>query len=64
MKKLKRLYSILTAVSLAFALAACAVNQPAPDPLPSWSEGATKQQIMDFVTSVTDAGGDDYIAPD
>ena len=33
------------------------------DPLPSWSDGANKQSIIDFVTRVTKEGGPDYVKP-
>lgn len=33
------------------------------DDLPSWNDGAAKQGIIDFVSSVTAAGGSDYVAP-
>jgi len=33
------------------------------DPLPSWNEGPAKQSIIDFVTSVTEEGGPDYVEP-
>ena len=35
----------------------------APDPLPSWNDGPTKQSILDFVAAVTKEGGPDYVAP-
>lgn len=44
-------------------LASCAVQQTAPDPLPSWSEGESKQQITDFVATVTNTGSSDFVAP-
>src|SRR5215510_6975038 len=31
------------------------------DPLPSWSDGASKKAIMDFVASVTTKGNKDYV---
>jgi hypothetical protein len=31
------------------------------DPLPSWNEGATKQAILDYVTSVTTEGSANFI---
>ena len=31
------------------------------DPLPSWSDGAAKQAILDFVVRVTREGGPDYV---
>ncbi len=44
-------------------LTACAARQPAPDPLPSWTDGASKQQIFDFVASVTNSDGSDFVPP-
>ncbi len=31
------------------------------DPLPSWNEGASKRAILDFVASVTDEGGSQFV---
>lgn len=31
------------------------------DPLPSWNEGESKQQILDFVARVTDPNGSDFV---
>ena len=39
------------------------VRAAAPDPLPSWNDGPTKQSILDFVAAVTKEGGPDYVAP-
>ena len=33
------------------------------DPLPSWSDGAAKQAILDFVARITREGGRDYVKP-
>ncbi|MEM7743086.1 MAG: HAD family hydrolase [Pseudomonadota bacterium] len=33
------------------------------DPLPSWNETDAKKRIIEFVTSVTDAGADTYVTP-
>ena len=33
----------------------------AQDPLPSWNEGQTKQQILDFVTDVTTASSPNFV---
>ncbi|WP_084121158.1 HAD family hydrolase [Aquiflexum balticum] len=33
----------------------------ASDPLPSWNESSTKQQIIDFVTSTTTTGSPDFV---
>ncbi len=35
----------------------------AADPLPSWNEGPSKQQIIDFVQAVTVEGSTDYVKP-
>jgi phosphoglycolate phosphatase-like HAD superfamily hydrolase len=34
------------------------------DPLPSWNEGSTKQSILDFVRTVTTAGGPNFVTPE
>ena len=33
------------------------------EPLPSWKDGAAKQQILDFVARVTDPGSPDFVPP-
>jgi hypothetical protein len=40
-----------------------AVAMAAPDPLPSWQAGDTKNSIISFVTAVTDKDGPDYVPP-
>ena len=35
----------------------------APDPLPSWNDGPTKQAIIEFVKAVTDKSSPRYVAP-
>jgi phosphoglycolate phosphatase-like HAD superfamily hydrolase len=40
-----------------------AVSAASDDPLASWSEGATKRSIVDFVARVTKAGSADYVTP-
>jgi phosphoglycolate phosphatase-like HAD superfamily hydrolase len=35
----------------------------AADPLASWNEGPAKKAILEFVAAVTDAKGNDYVAP-
>jgi len=42
-------------------LAACAANQTATDPLPSWTDGASKQRIINFVDDVTNSNGGDFV---
>ena len=34
------------------------------DPLPSWSDGASKQAILDFVAAVTEEGGEQFVPVD
>ncbi len=36
-------------------------GNPAPDPLPSWNEGASKTSIVEFVKAVTAEGGPDFV---
>ncbi|WP_336800394.1 HAD family hydrolase [Kaistia sp. MMO-174] len=38
-----------------------AASAQAPDPLPSWNDGATKTAIVDFVTRTTTTGGPDFV---
>ncbi len=35
----------------------------APDSLPSWTDGAARQTIVQFVTDVSTAGGDNFVPP-
>jgi len=51
----------MTGVFMLILLTACASTQTAPDPLPSWTNGPAKQRIVDFVHSVTDNGGSDFV---
>jgi hypothetical protein len=39
-------------------------SSSAPDPLPSWNDGATKDAIVSFVERVTNDGGTDFVAPE
>lgn len=41
-----------------------AIPAAAQNPLPSWNEGAARNAILDFVRSVTTAGGAEYVAPE
>ena len=57
--------------ALALLATACAAppatrsasSTPAPDPLPSWNEGKSRQAIVKFVTDVTTAGGPSFVPP-
>src|SRR6188474_913369 len=51
----------LTYVLLAVSLTLTSVHvAAADDPLPSWTDGAAKRAIMDFVQRVTTPGGKDF----
>jgi hypothetical protein len=40
-----------------------ASSEVAPEPLPSWNEGAVKRSITDFVRATTDPSSKSYILP-
>ncbi len=61
MNFVNRIVTKFTALSLLLLLTACANSQPVQDPLPSWTEGASKQRIMDFVHDVTTVGNADFV---
>ena len=48
-----------------FLLPGCSVNKSRvdADPLPSWNEGVSKQNILSFVAVVTDKSSPDYVPP-
>ena len=48
-------------VLLLVALVPHAAMAQAPDPLPSWNDGAVKKSITDFVARVTTPGGPDFV---
>ncbi|TDJ33986.1 MAG: haloacid dehalogenase-like hydrolase [Gammaproteobacteria bacterium] len=52
---------MLAVVALVFS--GCAVTTQSTDPLPSWTDGAVKQAITQFVVNVTTEGGKDYVRP-
>ncbi|KIC42806.1 HAD family hydrolase [Ruegeria sp. ANG-R] len=50
--------------SLAFSALAFVLPMASwADPLPSWTDSASKQQIIAFVDSVTDPSGENYVTP-
>jgi len=61
MKYTRLLISRALIPALALLMAACAGSKPTADPLPSWNDGASKQRIVDFINSVTDSGGADFV---
>src|SRR5215211_9315071 len=56
----RRLHTVspLLAALLAFTVGA---GQSQDDPLPSWNDGAAKQQILEFVRRVTDPGSPTFV---
>jgi phosphoglycolate phosphatase-like HAD superfamily hydrolase len=62
MKKSIQTFSIpILALSLSLMFSA---STKAADPLPSWAEGPARSAIIDFVQSVTEEGGKDYVPPE
>ena len=53
------LRSACTALALACATSVCRTTPG--DPLPSWTEGPTKQAIVDFVGAVTEPGSESFV---
>lgn len=49
--------------AVACALLAFVGSLGAADPMPSWSDGAKKSGIIDFVAAVSDTSSDKYVAP-
>lgn len=60
MKKTRVIFFILLYV---FVLSGCATLSSKQDPLPSWNEGAAKNNIIEFVNAVTDKSSPDYVPP-
>jgi haloacid dehalogenase-like hydrolase len=56
----KRLLSLVLSFSFALGFSGLVMAQAA-DPLPSWSDGKTKQSILDFVAKVTTSGAPDFV---
>ena len=78
MKKINKSIRYFFVLSLLVAFTACkeqtttkedvvatTTEQPTEitDPLPSWNEGALKQNLVSFVTAVTDKNSVDFVAP-
>ena len=61
-KTLHRAILTLTAILLTLGMLSFVVAGQ-QDPLPSWMEGATKQNIIRFVKTVTDKSSSDYVPP-
>ena len=52
------------ATILAAVLGCSSAAAQAPDPLPSWNDGAVKKSITDFVPRVTTPGSADFVPLD
>ena len=50
-------------IALAVLTILASVSGAAQDLLPSWSDGPSKQAIVEFVAAVTDESGSDYVEP-
>jgi len=51
-------------LALALSLTACATSKTVtPDMLPSWNDNSSKQQIIDFVRTVSDPNDAGFVAP-
>ena len=54
---------MLLAAALLTFVSGCTTVPSASDPLPSWNDGKAKTAILEFVGSVTEEGGKDYVKP-
>jgi phosphoserine phosphatase len=54
---------LLSLVGVLVAALVFAARVRAADPLPSWSEGAAKKAVLEFVARVTQEGGQDFVPP-
>jgi phosphoglycolate phosphatase-like HAD superfamily hydrolase len=59
-----RIHQLLALLLSLVLFPACNSMTSGGDPLPSWTEGSTKQAILDFVRSTTDESNSDYIPPE
>jgi len=58
--KTRRIQNLVT-IALACMVVSMTIAAPAADPLPSWSDGAVKQSIVEFVAKVTKDGSPDFV---
>ncbi|WP_245453751.1 HAD family hydrolase [Bradyrhizobium sp. AC87j1] len=59
-----RRFALGTLIALSITvLRAGSISAQAPDPLPSWNDGAAKTAITDFVGRITKEGGPDFVPP-
>ena len=60
---IKKTKVILLILLYTFILNACARINAKQDPLPSWNDGVAKNNIIEFVSAVTDKSSLDYVSP-
>lgn len=61
MQLLKHRLQMLSGITLLLLISACAGQQRANDPLPSWNEGVSKQRIIQFVSEVADQQHSNFV---
>ncbi len=61
MNQIKRILPGLAGLVFILLLTACAASQPAPEPLPSWADGVSRQRIINFVAKVTDSNSNTFV---
>ena len=54
---------VLAGILVVASISCSGVSAQAPAPLPSWSEGAAKKAILEFVARVTRQDGPDFVKP-
>ena len=57
----RRLAGVFVLVVLAVGSSALPIDEAQADPLPSWTEGPSKQAILDFLAVVTDPGSAAFV---
>src|SRR5256886_13535040 len=61
--KTRRIQNLVT-IALACMVVSITIAAPAADPLPSWSDGPTKQAIVEFVKATTTQGSPQFVPPE
>jgi hypothetical protein len=61
---MRKPWAIFIAILLTLAAVPALAQEKAPDPLPSWNEGPTKQAILDFVKATTDQASPKFVPPE
>ncbi len=58
---MRKPWAIFIAILLTLAAVPALCQEKAPDPLPSWNEGPTKQAILDFVKATADQASPKFV---